>query len=64
MTMMVEFPDLGDVSGFAGHRVLTGALSAVDTTSADGRLFFQIIVSTIANALGVSRATLYRHLGE
>ncbi|MGW0910689.1 recombinase family protein [Streptomyces sp. NPDC002784] len=97
-----------------GFKVLTGALSAVDTTSADGRLFFQIIaamaeferslikdrtkagleaakaqgrtggrptvitddlltvakarkakgesVSAIAKALGVSRATLYRHL--
>ncbi|MFF0220684.1 recombinase family protein [Streptomyces sp. NPDC004629] len=99
-----------------GFRVLTGALSAVDTTSADGRLFFQIIaamaeferslikdrtkaglaaakaqgraggrptvitddllvaaktrkakgesVSAIAKALGVSRATLYRHLPD
>ncbi|KUL31337.1 recombinase family protein [Streptomyces regalis] len=99
-----------------GFRVLDGALSAVDTTSADGRLFFQIIaamaeferslikertragldaakaqgrtggrpsvvdedvltvararqakgesVSAIAKALGISRATLYRHLGE
>ncbi|MGW0576589.1 recombinase family protein [Streptomyces sp. NPDC002920] len=99
-----------------GFRVLTGALSAVDTTSADGRLFFQIIaamaeferslikdrtkagleaakaqgrtggrptvitddlltlakarkakgesVSAIAKALGVSRATLYRHLSD
>ncbi|MFD7231214.1 recombinase family protein [Streptomyces sp. NPDC059881] len=97
-------------------RVLDGALSSVDTTSADGRLFFQVIaamaeferslikdrtragldaaraqgrtggrpsvvnedaltvararkakgesVSAIAKALGVSRATLYRHLGE
>ena len=95
---------------------LTGALSAVDTTSADGRLFFQIIaamaeferslikdrtkagleaakaqgrtggrptvvtddllavararkgkgesISAIAKALGVSRATLYRHLSD
>ncbi|MCZ7458510.1 recombinase family protein [Streptomyces sp. WMMC940] len=99
-----------------GFKVLTGALSAVDTTSADGRLFFQIIaamaeferslikdrtkagleaakaqgrtggrptvitddlltvakarkakgesVSAIAKALGVSRATLYRHLSD
>ncbi|MFE6333842.1 recombinase family protein [Streptomyces sp. NPDC057798] len=99
-----------------GFKVLTGALSAVDTTSADGRLFFQIIaamaeferslikdrtkagleaakaqgrtggrptvitddlltvakarkakgesVSAIAKALGVSRATLYRHLPD
>lgn len=99
-----------------GFKVLTGALSAVDTTSADGRLFFQIIaamaeferslikdrtkagleaakaqgrtggrptvitddllavakarkakgesVSVIAKALGVSRATLYRHLPD
>lgn len=99
-----------------GFRVLDGALSSVDTTSADGRLFFQIIaamaeferslikdrtragleaaraqgrtggrpsvvdedvltvararkakgesVSAIAKALGISRATLYRHLGE
>ncbi|MER5204883.1 recombinase family protein [Streptomyces sp. NPDC002825] len=99
-----------------GFRVLDGALSSVDTTSADGRLFFQIIaamaeferslikdrtraglqaaraqgrtggrpsvvnedvltvararkaegesISAIAKALGVSRATLYRHLGE
>ncbi|WP_107407978.1 recombinase family protein [Streptomyces sp. CC77] len=99
-----------------GFRVLDGALSSVDTTSADGRLFFQIIaamaeserslikdrtqagreaakaqgrtggrpsvvdedvltvararkakeesVSVIAKALGVSRATLYRHMGE
>lgn len=99
-----------------GFRVLDGALSPVDTTSADGRLFFQIIaamaeferslikdrtragleaakaqgrtggrpsvvdedvltvararkakgesVSAIAKALGISRATLYRHLGE
>ncbi|MFD7262800.1 recombinase family protein [Streptomyces sp. NPDC059874] len=28
-----------------GFKVLTGALSSVDTTSADGRLFFQIIAS-------------------
>ncbi|MFJ8001986.1 recombinase family protein [Streptomyces sp. NPDC096310] len=28
-----------------GFKVLTGALSAVDTTSADGRLFFQIIAA-------------------
>ncbi|MFC9847385.1 recombinase family protein [Streptomyces sp. NPDC060223] len=99
-----------------GFKVLTGALSAVDTTSADGRLFFQIIaamaeferslikdrtkagleaakaqgrtggrptvitddlltvakarkvkgesVNAIAKALGVSRATLYRHLSD
>lgn len=100
-----------------GFKVLTGALSAVDTTSADGRpLFFQIIaamaeferslikdrtkaglaaakaqgrtggrptvitddlltvakarkakgesVNAIAKALGVSRATLYRHLPD
>jgi DNA invertase Pin-like site-specific DNA recombinase len=99
-----------------GFKVLTGTLSAVDTTSADGRLFFQIIaamaeferslikdrtkagleaakaqgrtggrptvitddlltvatarkakgesVSAIAKALGVSRATLYRHLSN
>jgi DNA invertase Pin-like site-specific DNA recombinase len=99
-----------------GFKILTGALSAVDTTSADGRLFFQIIaamaeferslikdrtkagleaakaqgrtggrstvitddlltvakarkakgesVSAIAKALGVSRATLYRHLSD
>ncbi|MEV7991143.1 recombinase family protein [Streptomyces sp. NPDC086077] len=99
-----------------GFKVLTGALSAVDTTSADGRLFFQIIaamaeferslikdrtkagleaaktqgrtggrptvitddllaaakarkakgesVSAIAKTLGVSRATLYRHLSD
>ncbi|MFF4652394.1 recombinase family protein [Streptomyces sp. NPDC001380] len=99
-----------------GFKVVTGALSAVDTTSADGRLFFQIIaamaeferslikdrtragleaakaqgrtggrpsvvnedvlavararkakgesVSAISKALGVSRATLYRHLGQ
>ncbi|MER6121720.1 recombinase family protein [Streptomyces sp. NPDC001795] len=99
-----------------GFKVLDGALSSVDTTSADGRLFFKIIaavaeferslikdrtragldaakaqgrtggrpsvvsedvltvararrasgesVSVIAKALGVSRATLYRHLGE
>ncbi|WP_149184949.1 recombinase family protein [Streptomyces sp. TRM49041] len=99
-----------------GLKVLTGALSAVDTTSADGRLFFQIIaamaeferslirdrtkagleaakalgrtggrptvitddlvaaatarrangesVTAIAKALGVSRATLYRHLPD
>ncbi|MEU3252813.1 recombinase family protein [Streptomyces sp. NPDC006997] len=99
-----------------GFKELTGALSAVDTTSADGRLFFQIIaamaeferslikgrtkagleaakaqgrtggrptvvtddlltvararkgkgesISAIAKALGVSRATLYRHLSD
>ncbi|NEA62295.1 recombinase family protein [Streptomyces sp. SID12488] len=99
-----------------GFKVLTGALSAVDTTSADGRLFFRIIaamaeferslikdrtkaglaaakaqgrtggrptvinddlltvakarkakgesVNAIAKALGVSRATLYRHLPD
>lgn len=99
-----------------GFKVLTGALSAVDTTSADGRLFFQIIaamaefersliknrtkagleaakaqgrtggrptvitddlltvararkskgesISAIAKDLGVSRATLYRHLSD
>ncbi|MEV7343171.1 recombinase family protein [Streptomyces sp. NPDC093544] len=99
-----------------GFKVLTGALSAVDTTSADGRLFFQIIaamaeferslikdrtkagleaakalgrtggrptvitddllvmakarktkgesVNDIAKALGVSRATLYRHMSD
>ncbi|MDW4904863.1 recombinase family protein [Streptomyces sp. ADMS] len=32
-----------------GFDVLTGALSAVDTTSADGRLFFQVIAAMAAS---------------